>query len=179
MATSEDSASLSADKLLERRLDYAWKYFESAAQKRMQYLNFYFVAVGILANAYVAALNNCLLAVAASVCLFGVATSVTFVMLDRRMLAFVDRALGVLETLEREAVFPDGYLHRGPGGAAGSQLGLARIEPDLDARRGTAPRTWHSLTKVKVWTRVVVQGGAAVAFGAGALHAILRLAGVI
>lgn len=172
-----DYSSVPPEKLLERRLDYAWKYFDSAAQKRMQYVNFFVLLVGILGNAYVLAAKEDMYTVALPVCLFGVACSVTFMVLDCRMLAFVDRANAVLETLEREVLFPDGEGRMTAKGRTSEQLGFARIEPDM---RATATR-WHrticSLSKVKVWVRFVVEGGAGLAFCAGAFHAVLQLLG--
>lgn len=174
-----DYSTVPADKLLERRLDYAWKYFDSAAQKRMQYVNYFVLLVGILGNAYVLAAKEGMYAVALPVCLFGVACAVTFMVLDCRMLAFVDRANAVLESLEREVIFPDGDGRMTAKGRTSEQLGLARIEPDM---RGTGPR-WQrimgSLSKVKVWVRFVVEGGAGLAFCAGAVHAVLKLLFVI
>lgn len=164
-----------AERLLQQRLDYAWRYFDSAAQKRMQFINFFVVLVGILANAYVAALKESLHSAALGVCLFGVACSITFMFLDSRMLVFVDRSLAVLETLEREHLFPDNYCRRLPNGDAGDQLGLARTEPDKAAKGGRDKRTGAFYTKVWFWVRIVVQGGAAVGFGVGAVAAIAKL----
>jgi len=163
-----------ADRLLQQRLDYAWKYFESAAQKRMQFINFFVVLVGILANAYVAALKDKLYPAAMVVCLFGVACSITFILLDYRMLLFVDRSLSILETLEREHLFPDNYCRRLPNGDTGPQLGLARTEPDRAALGTQDKKTGAFYTKVWFWVRVVVQGGAAVAFGIGAVAALAK-----
>ena len=121
-----DYSSIQSDKLLERRLDYAWKYFDSASQKRMQFVNYYVLLVGVLGNAYVLAINQGRFPVAVAVCLFAVVCSVTFMMLDHRMLIFVSQALSVLETLEREVLFPDGDNRLGPTGRTNEQLGLAQ-----------------------------------------------------
>lgn len=170
-----DYSSVSADKLLERRLDYAWKYFESASQKRMQFVNFYVLLVGVLANAYVLAINQSKFVVAAAVCVFAVLCSVTFMMLDHRMLVFVNRALAVLETLERAVLFPDGEHRLGPAGRTNEQLGLARIEPDAQQRGAR----WLGITKVKLWVRYFVMGGAGLLFAAAGIHAALKAAGLI
>lgn len=174
MAT--DYSGIPAEKLLDRRLDYAWKYFDSAAQKRMQYINYFVLLVGILANAYVLAARDDKFAVALAVCLFGVVCAITFMILDHRMLVFVERANTVLESLEREILFPDGYMTATRIGRTSEQLGLARIEPDQRAKASAWHRFLYSLSKVKLWVRFVVEGGAAVAFTAGAIHAILGLA---
>lgn len=170
-----DYSSVSAEKILERRLDYAWKYFDSAAQKRMQYVNYFVLLVGILANAYVLAAKDGKYAIALAVCLFGAVCAITFMMLDHRMLVFVERANSVLESLEREVLFPDGETRVTHTGRTTEQLGLARIEPDM---RGTASgwqKAWYSLSKVKLWIRFVVEGGAGLAFAGGAVHAALKL----
>ena len=39
-----------AIKLTELRLDYTWKYFESAARQRLLFLNYFLIAVGIFAS---------------------------------------------------------------------------------------------------------------------------------
>jgi hypothetical protein len=170
-----DYSSIQPDKLLERRLDYAWKYFDSASQKRMQFVNYYVLLVGVLANAYVLAINQSRYAVATAVCLFAVVCSVTFMMLDHRMLIFVRRALLVLETLEREVLFPDNESRLGPAGRTNEQLGLARIEPDARHRgvRGLG------VIKVKVWVRYAVMAGAGLLFAVGGIHAALKAAELI
>ncbi|MCC6909693.1 MAG: hypothetical protein IT430_17290 [Phycisphaerales bacterium] len=157
------------------RLDYAWKYFDSAAQKRMQYINYFVILVGILANAYVLAAKDGEFAIALAVCLFGVACAITFMMLDHRMLVFVERANMVLESLEREVIFPDGATRVTRSGPTTEQLGLARIEPDMRSTATAWQNISYSLSKVKLWVRFVVEGGAALAFGTGAIHAFINL----
>lgn len=173
--TTVDKPEISHEKLLERRLEYAWKYFDSAAQKRMQFVNVFVLLSGILANGYVIAVGQHRYWQAAAICLFGVICSVTFMIMDHRMLVFVTRALLVLETIERETLFPDGYSAIGPAGARGSQLGLARSEPD-DAAHGM-PLRWY--TKVKFWIRVMVMGGAGVLFAIAGVLAALAATGRI
>ena len=173
--TTLDTPAISPEKLLERRLDYAWKYFDSAAQKRMQFFNFFVILCGILANGFVIAVAQNRYWQAAAVCLFGVICSLTFMIMDHRMLVFVTRALSVLETIERESLFPDGYNAIGPAGKGGSQLGLARIEPD-GASHGM-PLRWYS--KVKFWIRVMVMGGGGVLFAIGGVYAWLSAIGKI
>ncbi len=95
-------------RLLEIKLDYAWKYFESAARQRMLFLNYFVVLVGVLAGGYAVALRECLVSLAISLCAFGIVTTLAFVVFDYRMLAFVKRANRVLETMERRYIFPDG-----------------------------------------------------------------------
>lgn len=170
-----DYTSVPAEKLLERRLDYAWKYFDSGAQKRMQFVNFFVLVVGVLANAYVLATNQGKYVVALAVCTFGVICSLTFMVLDHRMLVFVNRALDVLETLEREVLFPDNEFRLGPAGRTNRQLGLARVEPD-EHHRGTKNRM---KAKLKVWVRFVMMGGAGILFAAGGIHAALKATGII
>lgn len=157
-------------KLTELRLDYAWKYFESAAKQRMLFLNYFLIAVGILASAYGFALKEKLYPVAIFVCFFGLIASIGFIFFDIRMLAFVERALKALETLERQELFKDGYLHVKPSQAKGQQLGLARIEPDHRASGHIDLNTGHMLTKTKFWLRFI-EGAAAVGSIAGIIFA--------
>ncbi len=168
MCTNIEDDSL---KLLELRLDYAWKYFESASRQRMLFLNYFLIAVGILASAYGFAIKEEIYPVAIYVCVFGLMASIGFVCFDIRMLAFVTRALNILETLEREVLFKDGYLHSKPSGVKGQQLGLARIEPDCKQSRQVGCNTGHILTKTKLWLRAI-EGTAALGFILGIVFAV-------
>jgi hypothetical protein len=161
-------------KLTELRLDYAWKYFESASRQRMLFLNYFLIAVGILASAYGFALKEEIYLVAIYVCVFGLIASIGFIIFDIRMLAFVERALNTLETLEREDLFKDGYLHAKPSGVKGQQLGLARIEPDCKKSGDVNCSTGHTLTKTKWWLRAI-EGTAAIGFAFGIVLAIQLL----
>ncbi len=154
--------------LLKLRLDYAWKYFESAARQRMLFINYFLIAVGVLANAYGLALREELYPVAAYVCVFGMLASFAFMVLDHRMLSFVLRALDVLETLERQSIFQDGFFHvTANNEATTQQLGLARIQPDQET---TSTRGFP--VKVKFWVRCALQGSAAAGFLLGLIYAI-------
>ncbi len=157
-------------KLTELRLNYTWKYFESAAKQRMLFLNYFLIAVGILASAYGFALKERMYPVSIFVCFFGLIASVGFIFFDIRMLSFVERALKVLETLERQELFKDGYLHTKPSQVKGQQLGLARFEPDHRASGRVNLNTGHMLTKTKFWLRLI-EGTAAVGFIAGVIFA--------
>ena len=86
------------------------------------------------------------------------------------MLAFVERALRILETLERQGLFKYGFCHEEPSGTKGQQLGLARIEPDRRASGHVNLNTGHMLTKIKFWLRLI-EGTAAVSFIAGIIFA--------
>jgi hypothetical protein len=157
------------DDLTKLRFEYAWRYFESAANQRMLFFNYFLIAVGILASAYGFALKEKFYPLAAFVSLFGLWTSFAFVAFDMRMLAFVERALDVLDTLERECIFPDGYGYHGTAISAEKkkQLGLARIEPDREAAGNMDLKTGHPVTKVKVWIRSVellAAGGCTIGF---------------
>lgn len=163
-----------AIKLIELRLDYAWKYFESAARQRMLFLNYFLIAVGILASAYGLALKEGVYLVAIFVCFFGLIASIGFIFFDIRMLAFVNRALDILETLEREELFKDGYLHNNASKEPGEQLGLARIEPDHKETGHVSLNTGHMLTKTKFWLRAI-EGTAALGFLAGIIFATILL----
>lgn len=141
--------------LLQCRLDYAWRYFESAARQRMLFLNYFLIATGILASAFGFAKKESLDGIAIAVSLVGLVSAIASIIFDIRMLAFVKRALLVLETLERQWLFPDGYTCVGPKGLTKVQLGLARTEPDAKAEDEVDWRTGARPTKVKWWIRVI------------------------
>ena len=156
--------------MLKLRLDYAWKYFDSAARQRMLFFNYFLIAVGILANAFGFAMKEGLHPVAAFVCLFGLSASMGSIFFDIRMLAFVERAQSVLEVLERQAIFPDGFRAPAPAGQEGKQLGLARTEPDAKAEGRVSIRTGRKVTKVKWWIRGI-ESLAALGFILGVYYA--------
>ena len=161
-----------AIKLFELRLDYTWKYFESAARQRMLFLNYFLIAVGILASAYGFALKEKIYLLAIYVCIFGLISSIGFIIFDIRMLAFVERALKVLETLEREELFKDGVLHATPLETPGKQLGLARIEPDHIKSAQVDWQNGHMITKTKLWLQGI-EGVAALGFLLGIILTIV------
>lgn len=162
--------------LTQLRLDYACRYFESASRQRMLFINYFLLSVGVLANAYVTALQEGFRPVATYICVFGFASSIAFMFLDYRTIVFVIRALRVLETLERQVLFPDGMVRVGPGGPTSEQLGLARTEPDHASRRDL--ETGYFLTMVGFWIRFVMQGSAALGFLLGLIYAAASPAGL-
>jgi hypothetical protein len=154
------------------RLDYAWKYFDSAARQRMLFLNFFLIAVGVLGSAFGFAVKEGAYSLAVGICIFGVVVSASFIAFDMRMLAFVNRALKILETLERLTIFPDGFNGVTVSGKPGTQLGLARVEPDTEGAVAVPPmadglrgmsvrftngisRFWRYAGKVKIWVRLI------------------------
>lgn len=161
--------------LTKLRLDYAWRYFDSASRQRMLFINYFLLSVGVLANAYVVAIKEQFYLVALYVCVFGFGSSIAFMLLDYRMTVFAVRALRILETLERQVLFPDGMVRLGPAGPTSEQLGLARTEPDHAAHRDL--ETGYFLTMVWFWIRFVIQGSAAVGFLLGLLYALSLRAG--
>lgn len=138
--------------LIKLRFDYAWKYFESAARQRMLFFNYFLIAVGILGSAIGFAIKEGMSAIVLFAGIFGLVASAAFITFDIRMLAFVKRALRVLDALERESLFPNGYTASYPDEERTQLLGLARIEPD---RRAAGKGTGHKITKVKWWIRSV------------------------
>lgn len=161
----------STDKAAEVRLDYAWKYFESAARQRTLFLNFFFLIVGILASGYGLALDKRLYLLAVGLAIYGAVTTVAFIAFDHRLLVFVRRALDVLAHEERERVFPDGYGPRGANGKV-EQLGLARTESDAGYYGGRTARSGAWYTKVLFWQRVAIQGLAGIGFVLGIGYAL-------
>ncbi|OQB81204.1 MAG: hypothetical protein BWX88_04338 [Planctomycetes bacterium ADurb.Bin126] len=167
MCSSDEGADRD---ILRLRFDYAWKYFDSAARQRMLFFNYFLIAVGILASAFGFAMKEGLHPVAVFVGLFGFAASIGSIFFDIRMLAFVERAQSVLEVLERQAIFPDGFRAVAPSGQEGKQLGLARTEPDAKAAGKVDARTGRKVTKVKWWIRGI-ESLAALGFILGVFYA--------
>ena len=159
-------------RLLELRLNYAWSYFESAAKQRMLFLNYFLIAFGILASAYGFALKEEIYPVAIFISIFGIIISIGFIVFDIRMLAFVERALKILETLERQEIFRDGCFYSKISEGTRHQLGLARIEPDIQKSGQLSFKTGHGFTKTKLWVRLI-EGAAGICFVAGLNYAII------
>jgi hypothetical protein len=160
-----------AERLTALRLDYAWKSYSSAASQRTSLLNFFIVIVGVLASAYAIALDKGFYPVAITISIYGLLTTIAFIAFDHRMLVFVNRATHVLETLERESLFPDGYTRLDECGKP-RQLGLARIEVDAAKNNGKGIETGVFFTKIKFWQRLVIQGLAGVAFVLAFIYAL-------
>lgn len=159
--------------LLSLRLDYTWKYFESAARQRSLFLNFFVVVVGILASAYALALEKHLFPTAIGIALYGLIACISFIFFDHRLLLFVKRGLAVLDHLECTSLFPDKY-HSTRANSKHQQLGLARVEQDATERsdRGWRSGVWY--TQIWFWQRIGLQGVAALGFAVALFYGVTK-----
>ena len=151
----EDRDNANDIELQTARFDYAWKYFDSAARQRMLFFNYFLIAVSILASAIGFAWKEQLYPIVVFAGAFGCLASAAFVVFDVRMLVFVNRALRLLDWLERQWLFPDGLTASLPCEKKAQQLGLARLEPDARAAGEVSHQTGCKATKVKLWIRSV------------------------
>lgn len=92
-----------------QRLDYAWKWFEYHAKQRVSMFNFFLVASGLFATAYVQALCAGEESLAIGISLLGVLIVVAFVGLDCRNAALAYLGEDVLRRLERDEFFADDF----------------------------------------------------------------------
>jgi hypothetical protein len=112
------------------KLDYSWKWFAFHAIQRTNMLNYFLVGIGILANAYVAAVTSKFTLVALSIAVLGAAVSFSFFMLELRNRSLVGYAQNVLRGLERE------YLFAADDGHEAAEDGILSAD---DARAGKFP----------------------------------------
>jgi hypothetical protein len=99
--------SESLDQAQHTQFQYAWRWFSYHAKQRVNMLNYFLVGIGILANAFVVAVNAKLFSIAGAIGLAGAFVSVCFLMLDVRNQTLVGYAQSVLRKLEREYIFAD------------------------------------------------------------------------
>jgi hypothetical protein len=100
---SEDSDT----NLLHERLDYAWKWFDYHAKQRVSMFNFFLIASGLLATAYVNALKDGQNVLGAVVSFLGGLIALGFVVLDWRNATLVYLGENVLRRLEKGYLFVD------------------------------------------------------------------------
>ena len=112
------------------QLDYAWEWFAYHATQRTNMLNYFLVGIGILANAYVAAVTSKFALVALSIAILGAVVSFSFFMLELRNRSLVGYAQNVLRRLEREYLFVSDDMHEAP------DEGILLAD---DARAGSLP----------------------------------------
>jgi hypothetical protein len=113
----------------------------------MTMFNYFLVITGILVSGYVTAINDKMFSTAECVCIFGFVQCICFLMIDIRSRQMIRYGEDVLDKLERDVLFPDGFR---AAGARGKQLGLRRC--DEDQREG-GPFAPHRLLKMKFWIR--------------------------
>ena len=90
---------------LEIQFQYAWDWFEYHARQRVTMFNYFLLAMGILATAYVQSLRQGPRAVALAVALMGVVVSAIFWLLDWRNKQLVDMGEQLLRELEQKRIF--------------------------------------------------------------------------
>ncbi|MDQ3181747.1 MAG: hypothetical protein M3Q33_14675 [Acidobacteriota bacterium] len=92
--------------------DYAWKWFDFHGKQRMQLFNYFLIITGILANAYVTALDKKFFDVGAIVCILGVLQSLGFVVFDIRSRVLTERAEKALHAFEHEKQLFSRYKYK-------------------------------------------------------------------
>ena len=152
----ENSGHVQDLEILRIRLQFAWNWFEFHAKQRMSLFNFFLIITGILANAYAIAINyhNNLLALA--VCATGFVQSIGFIVFDIRSRQLTTYSEDIMEKLEREVIFPDGFSH--PLLHNGQTLGLLRRDSDnrmREGQRGGFQFLLRRVKKMKTWIRLV------------------------
>ena len=142
--------SIPALELLKLRSQLAWNWFEFHSRQRISMFNYFLLITGILVNGYAAAVRDSLTGMSIGICVFGFVQAVCFLMIDIRSRNMIHYGENVLEKLERDVLFPDGF--RGPGADGEKQLGLRRCDEDL---REGGRFTLHRFIKMKYWIRVM------------------------
>jgi len=94
-------------KLFETRLDYAWKYFDFHAKQRTTMFNFFLLFTGLVINGYVQLEKENFFFLSFIVALAGTSITLIFVFLDRRNEELVHIAEDILESLEKDVIFPE------------------------------------------------------------------------
>jgi hypothetical protein len=94
-------------KLFESRLDYAWKYFDFHAKQRTTMFNFFLLFTGLVINGYIQLQKGKFFLLSIIVALAGASISIIFIFLDRRNEELVHIAEDVLESLEKDVMFPE------------------------------------------------------------------------
>ena len=118
---------MTADELIKLRQAYAWEWFKYHAGQRISMFNYFLVAVGILASAFMASwkLEPWM---AQGIGILGMVWSIAFLLLDVRNRQLVHMGEDVLEHLERHDIFTTAAQgDREGGGAFQTGLALSRV----------------------------------------------------
>lgn len=94
--------------LFSTQLDYSWKWFDFHAKQRVSMFNYFLIASGILANAYVHIFSSDWYRLASAVAFIGFIIAIVFVILDCRNAKLVYLAEDVLRKLEM-SFFPEEF----------------------------------------------------------------------
>jgi len=117
--------SVGKDDIVRTQFDYAWKWFEYHAKQRISMFNYFLLASGILANAYVCLIKEKYFILAMGLAIVGALISFAFVILDFRNAQLVYRGEYVIRRIERNLLFPkgsDGLDEKGCGTSEGILL---------------------------------------------------------
>ena len=138
--------SITELELLKLRCTLSWNWFEFHARQRMSMFNYFILTTGILVNGYVAAAKDEYLSILLAVTFLGMWQALTFFMIDVRSRQLIGYGEDVLEKIERDTVFPDGFtsVETRPG----LSLGLLRRDKNFREGKVTGLR-W--LKKMKTW----------------------------
>jgi len=103
---ASDAANQAASEKLAMQFQYAWNWFECHAKQRISMFNYFLLAMGILATAYVHALKEAPSIVAFCLALMGLLVSAIFWLLDWRNKQLVHMGEDLLRELEHKRLFP-------------------------------------------------------------------------
>jgi hypothetical protein len=134
--------------------DYAWKWFDFHGKQRMQLFNYFLIITGILANAYVTALDKKFFTVGAIVCFLGVLQSLAFIVFDIRSRALTERAEKALRAFEQNKQLFSGYEYNNEN--------IELCLPTIDNS--------HQITRMKYWIWAI-EGAILILFVCGAFYA--------
>lgn len=135
--------------------DYAWKWFDFHGKQRMQLFNYFLIITGILANAYVTALDKKFFSVGAIVCILGVLQSLAFIVFDVRSRSLTERAEKALHSFEIGKQLFSEYKYNNEN-----------VELCLPTNDHSSP-----ITKMKYWIWAI-EGAILVLFVCGAFYAL-------
>jgi len=137
--------------LTDTRLNYAWDWYKLHANQRATFFRFFLISTGVLLSGYIAAFDSEIYYASFIAASLGALQSLMFIVFDERNLHFIRRAIGVLEKIEKELLFPDDYIP-----FKESAVGLLRRETVTRKKdraytfRGEGP-VW----KIKIWVRAL------------------------
>lgn len=125
--------------------DYAWKWFEYHAKQRISMFNYFLVASGILAHAYVNLICEKCFILAVGLALIGTVVSFCFVMLDFRNAQLVYWGEDLLRRMEQDSPLIKSFKGLSAKGCTTSEGILLRDLSYTETR----------CTKHKIWLRVI------------------------
>ena len=136
------------DNLTKMQFDYAWKWFDLHSKQRTSVFNYYMLIIGIFASAFVTAYKEDYTHIVHVIGVLGALTSVAFIFFDWRNRDLVTYAEDILEKLERDHIYPEGFK-----GDRGNQLGFLLVERRTGMREGARRGFLANLKKHKLWIR--------------------------